>query len=167
MVVYPKMEAITAKNDLYRRLTVQLTQLSIPITETWRTPAEAEFDVIIDAIFGFSFRGWRGGGKDAPFDEIVNYLSVESTKKSSVSAPIVSVDIPSGWDVETGPPEGMSFQPNMLISLTAPKRCALAFKGAHHFLGGRFVPPSITVKNGLQLPKYPGSEQCVRVASRL
>merc|ERR1719437_408635 len=40
MVVYPKMEAITAKNDLYRRLTVQLGQLSIPITDKWRAPAD-------------------------------------------------------------------------------------------------------------------------------
>ena len=43
----------------------------------------------------------------------------------------------SGWDVENGDPEG--FQPEMLISLTAPKKCAKFFKGKWHYLGGRSV----------------------------
>merc|ERR1719277_302827 len=47
-VVYPKMEKIIAGNDLYRRLTMQLAQLSVPITSEWRPPAQGEADVIID-----------------------------------------------------------------------------------------------------------------------
>jgi NAD(P)H-hydrate epimerase len=49
------------------------------------------------------------------------------------------VDIPSGWDVENGPQEGCIEDPEVLISLTAPKLCAKHFKG-RHFIGGRFVP---------------------------
>lgn len=158
-VVYPKMEAITAGNELYRRLTVQLSQLSVPVTADWSEAAASGADVIVDAIFGFSFKGWRGGGKDAPFDSIISFLSGDQP------APVVSVDIPSGWDVEKGPPEGSALRPDMLISLTAPKLCASRFQGRFHYLGGRFVPPSIVEKNSLILPRYPGAEQCVRLAA--
>lgn len=37
------------------------------------------------------------------------------------------------------------------------------FRGRHHFLGGRFIPPGIATKYSLTLPPYPGSEQCVRL----
>lgn len=161
-VVYPMMDVITTKNDLYRRLTVQLIQLSIPLSMEWEpSPDHGEHDVIVDAIFGFSFKGWRGGGQDAPFDEFVERLSMDS-----LAVPVVSVDIPSGWDVEVGPPAERAIQADMLVSLTAPKLCAVEFRGRFHYLGGRFVPPNIVVKNGLQLPPYPGSEQCVRLATR-
>jgi NAD(P)H-hydrate epimerase len=41
--------------------------------------------------------------------------------------------------------------------------CAKEFRGAHHYLGGRFVPPEIVEKYGLVLPKYPGSSMCVKL----
>lgn len=47
--------------------------------------------------------------------------------------------------------------------MTAPKLCAKKFSGRHHFLGGRFVPPSIVDKFKLQLPPYPGTSMCVRI----
>ena len=40
----------------------------------------------------------------------------------------MSVDIPSGWDVEQGDPTGSCMQPDMLVSLTAPKLVARGFK---------------------------------------
>ena len=49
------------------------------------------------------------------------------------------------------------------VSLTAPKLCAKKFSGSHHFLGGRFVPPSIVDKFKLCLPPYPGTSMCVRI----
>jgi NAD(P)H-hydrate epimerase len=59
--------------------------------------------------------------------------------------PVVAVDVPSGWDVDAGdvaPPErGGGLRPSLLVSLTAPKPCALAFDGPHHWLGGRFLSP--------------------------
>lgn len=166
-VIYPKMEKVTSQTELYRRLTVQLAQLGIPITEEWQEPAPGDVDIILDAIFGFSFKGWRGGGKDAPFDDIIGFLGSEEGVQSKHPAPVVSVDIPSGWDVEAGPPQGSALRPDMLISLTAPKKCALAFNGRFHYLGGRFVPPNIIAKNGLELPRYPGAEQCMRITAVL
>ena len=40
---------------------------------------------------------------------------------------------------------GEGLRPEMLISLTAPKTAARFFRGAHHYVGGRFVPPAIKV----------------------
>lgn len=51
----------------------------------------ASYDVVIDAIFGFSFKGEMR----APFNDIISVL-----KRSPL--PIVSLDVPSGWDVEKG-----------------------------------------------------------------
>lgn len=54
---------------------------------------------------------------------------------------MTSVDAPSSWDIEEGPPEsglGSSFNPECLVSLTAPKPLVKYFKG-RHFIGGRYV----------------------------
>lgn len=64
----------------------------------------------------------------------------------------------TGWDVEQGSADGL--QPDMLISLTAPKKSAALFRGRYHFLGGRFVPPGLERKYQLNLPQYPGID-CV------
>lgn len=47
--------------------------------------------------------------------------------------------------------------------MTAPKLCAKRFCGHHHFLGGRFVPPSVAERFKLELPSYPGTSMCVRI----
>ncbi len=63
--------------------------------------------------------------------------------------------------MEKGDPEGI--QPEVLVSLTAPKLCAKLFRGKRHFLGGRFVPPDLAKKYQLDLPPYPGTEPCVEL----
>lgn len=86
--------------------------------------ALARSDVILDAIFGFSFQP----PVRAPFDAALPLLTASGL-------PIVSVDIPSGWDVEKGNAAGVGLNPDVLLSLTAPKEGARGFKG-RHFLGG-------------------------------
>ena len=51
-----------------------------------------DFDLVVDAIFGFSFKGEMR----EPFKRII-----QEVKSSGL--PIVSVDVPSGWDVDSGP----------------------------------------------------------------
>lgn len=55
---------------------------------------------------------------------------------------MTSVDAPSSWDIESGPPSsglGSGFMPATLVSLTAPKPLVKHFTG-RHFVGGRYVP---------------------------
>ncbi|XP_054620704.1 NAD(P)H-hydrate epimerase [Dunckerocampus dactyliophorus] len=144
-ILYPKQP----NKPLFHGLTTQCQKMEIPfLTEMPEAPViEEAFNLVIDAIFGFSFKG----AVREPFGSIIDIL-----KKTTV--PIASIDIPSGWDVEQGSVDGL--QPDTLISLTAPKNSATLFKGRHHFLGGRFVPPGLEKKYQLNLPQYPGTD-CV------
>ncbi|KAH9321547.1 hypothetical protein KI387_016186, partial [Taxus chinensis] len=158
-VCYPKR----TDKPLYRGLVTQLEALAVPFLPPEDLPTElaTDFDIIVDAIFGFSFRGMPR----PPFDAVIHKLVVAtvSTRKSSGTPFVVSVDIPSGWDVEEGDINDIGLMPDMLVSLTAPKLCARKFTGSHHFLGGRFVPPEVVRKYSLRLPQYPGTAMCVRI----
>ncbi|XP_047946642.1 pyridoxine/pyridoxamine 5'-phosphate oxidase 1, chloroplastic-like [Salvia hispanica] len=158
-VCYPKR---TAK-ALYNGLVTQLESLSIPFLSVEDLPVDlsTSFDIVLDAVFGFSFQG----SPRPPFDDIIQRLVAlgDPNEKNQKSPVLVSVDIPSGWHVEEGDLSGKGIRPNLLVSLTAPKLCAKKFSGPHHFLGGRFVPPAIAEKFKLSLPEYPGTSMCVRI----
>jgi len=151
MIYYPKQ----SKNDLYQRLSTQLKNLNIPFTDDFPS-ALREADHIIDAIFGFSF----SGEVREPFPAVIRALE-------ETSIPVTSVDAPSSWNIEEGPPTegpGAKFSPEVLVSLTAPKPLVKYFKG-RHFIGGRFVSPDIKKKYDLELPEYEGIDQVVEVGS--
>ncbi|KAL0355987.1 UNVERIFIED_CONTAM: Pyridoxine/pyridoxamine 5'-phosphate oxidase 1, chloroplastic [Sesamum radiatum] len=158
-ICYPKR---TAK-ALYNGLVTQLESLSIPFLSVEDLPMDLStgFDIVVDAIFGFSFHG----SPRPPFDDLIRRLVAfgNPNQKNKKLPVIVSVDIPSGWHVEEGDVSGEGIKPDMLVSLTAPKLCAKRFSGPHHFLGGRFVPPAIAEKFKLDLPAYPGTSMCVRI----
>ncbi|KAK3077914.1 hypothetical protein LTS18_008923, partial [Coniosporium uncinatum] len=110
IMYYPKQP----KNELYQRLATQLRQLDIPFTEDF-TGSIKETDHIIDAIFGFSF----SGEVREPFPAVIAAL-----RDAKGKVPVLAVDAPSSWNIETGPPDdgpGKGFMPDALISLTAPK----------------------------------------------
>lgn len=110
---YPKQ----GKNEFYQRLLKQCSNLGISeIGSGGGDSAEAAFeeelqktDLVMDAIFGFSFEG----EPRPPFDKVITAL--KQTKK-----PIVSVDIPSAWNVEKGDPEGKYFTPGGYLLNEAP-----------------------------------------------
>nr|CAG4647296.1 EOG090X0AXR [Megafenestra aurita]SVE92574.1 EOG090X0AXR [Megafenestra aurita] len=132
-VYYPK----PTSNTLYRNLIEQCKHFEIPII-TSCPPLEdlnLKYSLVIDALFGFSFKP----PVRQEFQEIMQKLYQTST-------PCCSIDIPSGWDVETGPCGKEYLKPEMLISLTAPKICAKYFQGKYHYLAGRFIPPAIAIK---------------------
>ncbi|CAE6446276.1 unnamed protein product [Rhizoctonia solani] len=149
--------------DIYKRLASQCANLHIPTSPELPAASgfKSSYDVILDAIFGFSFKP----PARAPFDTALSLIGESGL-------PIVSVDIPSGWDVDNGPQEVKTegdkvgalgaLQPDVLVSLTAPKQGARSFQG-RHFLGGRFVTPDLAKKFELNLPEYPGSDQVVEI----
>ncbi|ERN02919.1 hypothetical protein AMTR_s00135p00077960 [Amborella trichopoda] len=158
-ICYPKR----TNKPLYSGLVTQLESLSIPflLAEDLPSNLSNDFDIIIDAMFGFSFHGTPR----PPFDALIQRLvALQISENNYEGRPVIaSVDIPSGWHVEDGNIDGTGIKPDMLVSLTAPKLCAKKFCGPHHFLGGRFIPPSIADKYILQLPPYPGTSMCVRI----
>ncbi|KAJ3149926.1 hypothetical protein HDU89_003382 [Geranomyces variabilis] len=150
-VYYPK----PTDKPIYKGLQTQLRALHMPfVTEI--TNVLKTSDVIVDAIFGFGF----SGSLRAPFDTIIPQL-VQS------GVPIASVDVPSGWDVVKGDP-GDGIKPDLLISLSVPKRGVESYTGKH-FLGGRFVPPDLAKALGFSTPwdRHPGMQQCVDITSWL
>ena len=118
-----------------------------------REELAASYDLVVDAILGFSAHG----ALRAPYDTIIGAVNASSL-------PVVCIDIPSGWDVDEGDmrKEGIC-NADMLISLTAPKACARFFKGRFHYLGGRFVAPVVFTQFPVHLPPYSGCELCVRL----
>ncbi|KAG7196018.1 uncharacterized protein KQ657_000025 [Scheffersomyces spartinae] len=138
ILYYPKR---VTSNQLYTNLLVQLQDLKISqIGESEiKTVLNLESTkLIVDALFGFSFKP----PIRPPFNELIEFLS---TNKSTLS-PIVSVDIPSGWDVDNGPVGDHVIVPDTLVSLTAPKPCAKFLGEKPHYLGGRFINENIAEK---------------------
>ncbi|KAJ1554758.1 hypothetical protein HK096_001900 [Nowakowskiella sp. JEL0078] len=135
-IFYPKRTNRPLFNNLITQCTVHGIQFVDSIED-----ALDQSDLVLDGIFG---------DLRTPFDKVI-----EALKNSKL--PIVSIDIPSGWDVERGNLNN-GIEPDMLISLTAPKEGVRDFKGTH-FLGGRFIPPQLAEKWNLNLPQFEGESE--------
>lgn len=153
-IYYPK----PTNAPIFTGLQKQLKHLHIPFlkdNEEFKT-ALSKTDFIIDALFGFSFKP----PVREPFDVVLSGI-IESNK------PVLAVDTPSSWDVESGPPEkgqiGHDFMPEYLISLTAAKPSVKFYKGKRHFIGGRFLSQDVANKYGLDVPDYQGVDQIAEV----
>ncbi|CAE7835142.1 unnamed protein product, partial [Symbiodinium microadriaticum] len=118
-VIYPKPGRAT----IFTNLLAQLKDLGIQVTHD--CPAFDDYDIIVDALFGFSF----AGPAKPPFFTLIQALAASHV-------PVLSVDVPSGWSVDGGDVHKTGFKPAAVISLTAPKRCMQEFDGVH-YLGGR------------------------------
>ncbi|RWS15834.1 yjeF N-terminal domain-containing protein-like protein [Dinothrombium tinctorium] len=155
-IVYPK----PGRSDLFQRLVKQCQQFDIRFVDL--STSFQDYPLIIDAIFGFSY-------KPPLRSEYRQLLQLMKEASDNGNSKLISVDIPSGWNVETGPPtdgETPVLNPECLISLTAPKLCASQFNGRFHWLGGRFVPPTIIKKYEINIPSYPDADQCLLLFSK-
>lgn len=124
-VVYPSLQKSVEKNQHYANLVQQCKGMNIPFQEAM--PTENSADIFVDALFGFSFKG----EPREPYASIIMNDFVLS------KIPVVSVDVPSGWDVDHGDVLGTGFMPNVLVSLTTPKLSSKKFPGRHFI--GRFL----------------------------
>ena len=155
-VVYPPTEkAHSAK------LAQQAGDVGVKFLDEFpsQSAMDGDYSVIVDAMFGFSFSSERG--MSSPYDAILSDLI--STQNGDQGTKIVSVDVPSSWDVDGGDILGTGFVPDALVSLTAPKLCAKDFSG-RHFVGGRFLSPTLSKKYGVRMPPYQGVSQVMEVS---
>ena len=140
IVVYPK----PSRGTHFVNLVTQCENLGIQILDHIPELEENENEVVlmIDAIFGFSFKG-------EPREPLATLVREMILLQKQKLIPILSVDIPSGWHVEDGNVHEKNsdyyFEPELLISLTAPKECARFYNGIH-FIGGRFLPDFLAEK---------------------
>ncbi|KAK7489967.1 hypothetical protein BaRGS_00018832 [Batillaria attramentaria] len=150
-IFYPKL----SNKPLFQSLRAQCEQMDMPFLSFF--PSEAHliadsYNLVVDAIFGHNYKG-------PATPEFASIL--EKLKLIHTDVPVCSIDIPSGWDVDSGCEDGL--QPELLISLLAPKKCATMFRGKYHFLGGRCVPRSLEQKYNFCLPPYPGTDTIVEL----
>lgn len=166
VVICPK----PGRGQLYQNLITQCKKFQITVQEDasdelFRNSA----NLIVDAIFGFSF---KPPNRNPGFAKLLTQIA-----HFSENIPLISIDIPSGWHVEHGCTsieddqaeietdlKIPALKPDCLVSLTAPKLCARHFRGRYHYLGGRFCPKSIEEKYKLNLPKYPSTDVVVRLS---
>ncbi|XP_007440331.1 yjeF N-terminal domain-containing protein 3 [Python bivittatus] len=146
-IFYPKKSS----NPLYRDFTTQCEKIDIPFLSYLPTEIQLisdAYNLVVDAMLGV---------EDSLGELSEPYCTILATLKQ-IRIPLISLDVPSGWDVETGSSDGIS--PDVLVSLAAPKQCATRFMGKHHLVAGRFLPYDVQKKFELNLPEYPGTE-CV------
>ncbi|XP_048831976.1 yjeF N-terminal domain-containing 3-like [Brienomyrus brachyistius] len=148
-IFYPKR----SPQSLHQDFTVQCEKMDIPFLSYLPTEVQLindAYNLVIDAILG----------PEADYTDVKEpYSSILATLKQ-IKIPIVSVDVPSGWNADEPGTDGIN--PEVLISLTVPKRCAASFLGKH-FLVGRFLPYDIQKKYELNLPEYPGTDCLIQL----
>lgn len=143
-IYHPKRSS----QGLHQDFTVQCEKMDIPFLSYLPTEVQLindAYNVVIDAMLGPEA---DTGNIKEPYSGILGTLK-------QVKIPIASVDVPSGWDEEEATQDGI--HPEVLISLTAPKKCATSFSGKH-YLAGRFLPYDIQKKYELNLPDFPGTD---------
>lgn len=98
--------------------------------------ALVESDLVIDAIFGFSLKGAvRGPAVDI----------IERINKSH--KPVLSVDLPSGLEADTGKVHGVGVVANMTVTFSAPKVGMLLYPGSEYT--GEWVVADIGIPESL------------------
>lgn len=128
------------------------SEQDIPFYDFVPSTLEFYFQVVIDALLGL---GFDGGDIRPEFWDVYGMLV-------STRCAIASVDVPSGWDLETGPRKidftaDTFVKPELLVSLGAPKNGSKMFAGGFHFIAGRHLPHEYLAQNGIEVPLYPGS----------
>ena len=75
-----------------------------------RDASGAQWDLVIDAVIGYSLRGLPAGAAAALI-----------TWAGEVPAPVLSLDLPSGVDASSGRAPGLSIEPDSTLTLAMPK----------------------------------------------
>ena len=121
---------------IVQRVGIPLMELAGPsdlaLVEQWA----ASSALIIDALLGL---GVRGAVRE-PIASMIDRLNASGQ-------PIVSADIPSGLDGDTGLPQGRAVKATVTVTFGLPKRGCLEAQGPAHV--GTLIVDSITIPRTL------------------
>lgn len=159
-VYYPNAEKLCTKQPFYASLVTTLQKMyDIEVIKEAVKPEALQSYLeqsayVVDSVFGFSFK--------PPIKKGVYLETLEKIAQNQANYQLISIDSPSGWDVDKGPPSSKddpNLDPDMLISLTYPKLCSKYLKpGAFHYCGGRFISKKFAEEFGIIPLSYkPGS----------
>lgn len=159
-VYYPNAEKLCQKQPFYGSLVKTLEEMydikvikhTLELDLLQKYLDEQKY--VVDSIFGFSFK--------PPIKKGVYSDIIEKLAQNQHNFKTISIDSPSGWDVDNGPivsENGLKLDPDMLISLTYPKLCSKFLKPeASHYCGGRFISEKFAKEFGIIPLNYePGS----------
>jgi NAD(P)H-hydrate epimerase len=162
--IIPKVPSVTSSGHFNRLITqARAAGVSVVTGDDIQTPLSTYEDgsdttVVVDAIFGFSFKP----PVRQSFREAMDFVA---TAKN-----VVSVDIPSGWGVDRPPSAGErtddQFNPKVLVSLTTPKLGVKDFKGVH-YVGGRFLDEATAAQFEINIPPFERDEQILKITKNV
>lgn len=92
----------------------------------------AECDTLVDALLGT-------GAKGAPREPCASWIRA-LVRRRSEGASVAALDLPSGFDADTGTVESFAVEADLTLSFAAPK-LGFARSGAERWLGELFVLP--------------------------
>jgi NAD(P)H-hydrate epimerase len=147
--------------DVVAGSAARLKGLGIAVCDFLPSTLSFYYDVVVDALLGVGFDG--GDIRQRHWNAFGMLIKTE--------LPILSIDVPSGWDLDRGPREvdvsaNTFIKPEVLVSLGVPKNGAKMFAGSFHFIGGRHLALGWAEANGLEIPHYPGKQvACVMLSS--
>jgi NAD(P)H-hydrate epimerase len=102
--------------------------MRLTIVEAPEEPVEVlaslgEFALILDGLLGTGLDREVG----APFDAVIEYVNKQNT-------PVLSIDIPSGLDCDSGQPRGVAIKADATVTFVGVKKGFRA-PGAEHYTG--------------------------------
>jgi len=97
----------------------------------------ADADLVIDAVLGYGVEG-------APRGPVMGL-----TRAASAAARVLSLDVPSGIDADTGEAEGFSVSPERTLTLALPKSGLRADNAGELWLADIGIPPGVYARAGI------------------
>ena len=100
-----------------------LDAMNLPHCDDLKQVEANDYDLIIDGVFGTGL----AGTVRAPFDAVIKWINDQL-------APVLSIDIPSGLDCDTGEPLGCAIRADVTATFVGTKQ-GFANKSAGAYLG--------------------------------
>jgi NAD(P)H-hydrate epimerase len=116
--------------DILERLGQPIERLNLKNSDiAWQVKEfAADADMLIDALFGTGLTG-----------QLSNEYKILIESINALNRPILSVDIPSGLDCDTGQPLGAAIKATYTVTFVAVKKGFVAASDASQYTGDVFI----------------------------